>query len=290
MFFRVLFIVVCIGSNAVFAQQNNLFATEINYVPGSSSTVGFQNSVVAFKYPVTLKKGTLINSLEYSNYKMDYNATEKLDVTAFGIVDFNSIAYSLEYSNEILNGWNYAITASPTIASNFESSISLDDVSLEGSVVFSKMFAKNKLKLGVVRNSSFGFETPIPVIAVEGAVKDKVTYSVGFPITEVSYKVNDTNHFSMYAKPTGFYATIGNSVFVNVDDEVKKAQFQSIVSGIKFSHSVDENWKIEVDAGYQLKSEYELLDKNENSVYEFKTKNNFSAGVSLKFNVLNNKS
>ena len=290
MFFRVLFIVVCIGSNAVFAQQNNLFATEINYVPGSSSTVGFQNSVVAFKYPVTLKKGTLINSLEYSNYKMDYNATEKLDVTAFGIVDFNSIAYSLEYRNEILNGWNYAITASPTIASNFESSISLDDVSLEGSVVFSKMFAKNKLKLGVVRNSSFGFETPIPVIAVEGAVKDKVTYSVGFPITEVSYKVNDTNHFSMYAKPTGFYATIGNSVFVNVDDEVKKAQFQSIVSGIKFSHSVDENWKIEVDAGYQLKSEYELLDKNENSVYEFKTKNNFSAGVSLKFNVLNNKS
>ena len=290
MFFRVLFIVVCIGSNTVFSQQNNLFATEINYVPGSSSTVGFQNSVVAFKYPVTLKKGTLINSLEYSNYKMDYNATEKLDVTAFGIVDFNSIAYSLEYRNEILNGWNYAITASPTIASNFESSISLDDVSLEGSVVFSKMFAKNKLKLGVVRNSSFGFETPIPVIAVEGAINEKVTYSVGFPITEVSYKVNETNQFSMYAKPTGFYATIGNSVFVNVDDEVKKAQFQSIVSGIKFSHSVDENWKIEVDAGYQLKSEYELLDKNENSVYEFKTKNNFSAGVSLKFNVLNNKS
>ena len=290
MFFRVLFIVVCIGSNAVFAQQNNLFATEINYVPGSSNTVGFQNSVVAFKYPVTLKKGTLINSLEYSNYKMDYNATEKLDETDLGIESFKSIAYSLEYTNEISNGWNYAVTASPKIASNFESTISMDDVRIEGSFVFSKMYAKNKLKLGVVRNSSFGFETPIPVIAVEGAINDKVTYSVGFPITEVSYKVNNTNQFSMYAKPKGFYANIGNSVFVNVDDEVKKAQFQSIVSGVKFSHSIDDNWKIEFDAGYQLKSDYNLLDKKENSVYEFKTKNNFSAGVSLKFNVLNNKS
>jgi len=77
---------------------------------------------------------------------------------------------------------------------------------------------------------------------------------------------------------------------VNMDDEVEKAQFQSIVSGLKYSHCIDDNWKIEFDAGYQLKSDYELLDKNLNSVYEFKTKNNFSAGVSLKFNLLNDKS
>lgn len=287
MAFRVLFSVLFIGCSA-FAQQNNLFVTEFNYVHGSTNTVGFQNSNATLKYPLKLQKGTLINSLEYTNYKVDYN--DKLDEAAFGIETFKSIAYALKFNKDILNGWNYSISVSPTLASNFESKVSTDDLFINGGVVFTKMYAKNKLKLGVVRNLSYGFNSPIPVIAVEGSLNENLAYSVGFPITEFLYKVNNTNQFSLYAKPKGFYANIGNSVFVNVNDEVEKAQFQSYVSGLKFSHSIDENWKIEFDAGYQLKSEYNLLDKNLNSVYEFKTKNNFSAGVSLKFDLLNNKS
>lgn len=290
MVFRVLLIVLILGTNLVFAQNNNLFVTEFNFVAGNSNSVGFQDSKVSFKYPVNFKNGILINGLEYSNYKMDYNSDEMLNEDMLGIECFNSIAYSLEFNKEILNDWSYSISVSPTIASNFESSISWDDLLIDYGVVFSKKYIKNKLQLGVVRNASFGFNTPIPVITFEGAINKNLTYNVGFPITEFLYKVNKTNQFSLYAKPKGFYINIANEVFVNVDDEVKKAQFQSVISGLKYSHCIDDNWKIEVDAGYQLKSDYKLLDKNLNSVYEFKTKNNFSAGISLKFDLLNDKS
>ena len=289
MFYRVLFIVVCIGSHAIFAQQNSLFVTEIKYVPGTSNTVGFQKSMVGFNYPIALKKGTLTNSLQYSNYKMDYNSNEKLDYSTLNLKSFNSIAYSLSFNNELSNDWAYTISVAPTIASNFNSSVSINDVSIEGGLVFSKIIADKKLHLGVVRNSSFGFETLIPVISVDGAINKNLRYSIGFPITEFLYSINNINQFGAYVKPEGFYANTGNNLVIN-NDTVEKAKFQSFVSGIKFSHCIDDNWKIEFDAGYQLKSDYDLLDENNNSVYEFKTKNNISAGVSLKFNLLNNKS
>ncbi len=290
MVLRVLLIVLILGTNLIVAQTDNLFVTEFNYVPSSSNSVGFQDANVTFNYPIEFKEGVLTNSLAYSNYKIDYNSDEILNESLLGIESFKSVAYTLQFKKEILNGWEYSISASPAISSNFESNISFDDVIFNGAAIFSKKYTNNKLKFGVIRNSSYGFNTPIPVVSIAGAINQKLTYSVGFPITEFLYKVNTRNQFSLYAKPKGFYSNITNEIVVNIDDEVEKAQFQSIISGLKYSHNIDDNWKIEVDAGYQLKSDYELLDKDLNSVYEFKTKNNLSAGVSLKFNLLNDKS
>ena len=76
---------------------------------------------------------------------------------------------------------------------------------------------------------------------------------------------------------------------IDSDSLAEKARYQSIISGINFSHVIDDNWKIGLDVGYQLSSTYELLDKNKNSVLEFKTKNSVDVGLSLKFNLLNNK-
>lgn len=289
MFLRV-FLVLILVSNLALAQNSALFATEFNFVSSSSSAVGFLDSNVTFKYPTNYKTGVLTHSLTYSNYNIDYNSNEMLNEDKLGIESFKSISYTLEFNKNILNNWSYSISVSPIISSNFDSTISWGDLFFDGSVVFSKDFAKNKLQLGVVKNLTFGFNTPIPLITIDGLINKKLTYSIGFPVTEFLYKVNATNKFSLYAKPKGFYANITNEILVNVNDEVKRAQYQSIISGLKYSHCIDDNWKIEVDAGYQLKSDYELLDKNLNSVYEFKTKNNFSAGVSLKFNLINDKS
>ncbi|UMB59882.1 DUF6268 family outer membrane beta-barrel protein [Lutibacter sp. A80] len=291
MAYRVLLIFLMLGANLIVAQTNDdLFVTGFNYVPGTSNSVGFQEANVAFDYSVDFKEGVLTNSLAYSNHKINYNSNEVLNESLLGIESFESVAYTLQFKKAISNGWGYLISASPSISSNFESSISFDDVIFNGAVIFSKMFINKKLNFGVVRNSSYGFSTPIPVVSIAGAINQKLTYSVGFPIIEFLYKVNTKNQFSLYAKPKGFYSNITNEIVVNIDDEVEKAQFNSIVSGLKYSHSIDDNWKVELDAAYQLKSDYELLDKNLNSVYEFKTKNNFSAGVSLKFNLLNDKS
>lgn len=282
--------VLCMGSSVVFSQQENLFVTEFKYVPSTSNTVGFQDSNVAFKYAVKLKNGSLINGLKYTSNRVIYNDSEKLEEEPLGIELFQSIAYSLNLKKEIVNGWSYNVNIAPTVASNFESSLTFDDFFVDGGVVFAKKFNNNTIHFGVVRNLFYGFHSPIPLITVDGAINDNLKYSVGFPITELSYIVNNTNEFSMFVKPKGFYANIANDLVVNVDDDVESVQFQSFVTGLQFSHCVDDNWLIVFDAGYQLKSDYELLDKNKNSVYEFKTKNNFSAGVSLKFNLLNDKS
>lgn len=288
--FRIVLLIVFIGINTVFAQENNVSVNvDFSYVPEQTNSVGFQNSSVEINFPVYIKKGFFINSIQYSSYKMNYPSNQEMVSSYIDVNCFKSIGYSISYANSISNNWSYLVDVKPTLSSNFDSNINKSDFLLNGGIVFTKKYKNSSLQLGAIKNSNFGFNKLIPVISFNGNLSEKVSYKLGIPITELTYKVNQTNSFNAYVKPKGFYANIGNEAYIDSDSLAEKVRYQSIISGINFSHAIDDNWKIGLNVGYQLSSTYELLDKNKNSVLEFKTKNSFDVGLSLKFNLLNNK-
>jgi hypothetical protein len=287
--FKIVLLSVFMGFNSIIAQESVTATVDFNFAPEQSNSVGFQNSVVSINFPVKIKSGLLLNSLQFSNYQMNYDSDQKMSTSFLDEDSFKTISYSMSYINSINNNWSYMVEVKPTLSSNFDANINKNDFLLNGGIVFTKKYENSNFQLGAIKNSSYGFNSIIPVIAFNGNLSDKVSYTLGIPITELTYKVNQTNTFKTYIKPKGFYANIGNEAFEDTTSIAEKARFQSIVSGINFSHSIDDNWKIGLDVGYQLSSTYELLDKNKNSVYEFQTKNNVNVGVSLKFNLLNNK-
>ena len=99
----------------------------------------------------------------------------------------------------------------------------------------------------------------------------------------MQYKFNKNNNVKFYAQPKGFVANLSNNLVFD-NNIAKKVKYQSIITGIKYNHRIDDYWQIFLDTGYQLSSNFNLENGN-TDVYEFNTKDQFYAGVGLKFNL-----
>ncbi|HEY9169782.1 MAG TPA: DUF6268 family outer membrane beta-barrel protein [Lutibacter sp.] len=275
-------------STAGKAQNFEIFSTSINSTLNNSNTVGLRNASININLPLILnpKKGMLTNSIFFSKYYVDYNTDEIMNTAA--IESFNTIKYTLGYSTKINDTWGFKTNISPTISSNFESDITMDDVFFNGSLAFIKSSKNDRLHLGLVYNTGFGTNKPIPIISYFRKVNNVFSYMLGMPITKIEYAINTTNQASFYLKPKGFYSNISDNLIINTADKAEKIKYRTIQSGISYSHAIDEYWKLSLDAGYQFSTKYELLSNN-NSVYEFETKDSFFVGLNLKFDLLKNK-
>ncbi len=282
MFNRVLFILF-FSFHLGFSQNEVQMKIDFNFVPKESNSFGFNNSSVEINVPTKLKKGLFINSLSYSKYKINYTSTESINTDY--LESFNSIEYSLKYLNILNSNWSYSVEISPTVSSNFESKILFKDVILNGELVFKRKLKVGSFQIGLLKNSNVGFKNLVPVISYSSSINDNINYTLGFPQSKVQYKLNSTNSLNLYIKPKGFYANLSDAIMLNSFEEAEKALFQSVITGLNYIHKIDDYWKISLDAGYQLKADYKLLNNNR-SVYEFNSKNKLYMGLNLKFDLL----
>lgn len=268
------------------AQNFEIFSADINSTLNNSNSVGLKNASININLPLKLKKGMLTNSLLFSRYNLDYDTDETMNTAT--IESFKTLKYTLGYFTEINDTWGFKTNISPTISSNFESGITMDDVFFNGSLAFIRSSKKGRLHIGLVYNTNFGTNKAIPIISYSRKVNNTVSYRLGMPITKIEYVINSTNKASFYLKPKGFYSNISDNLIINTTDKAEKVKYISIQSGVNYSHAIDDFWKLSLDAGYQFSSKYELLNNSE-SIYEFKTKNSFFVGLNLKFDLLKNK-
>lgn len=273
-------------STAGNAQNFEIFSAGLNSTLNNSNSVGLRNATININLPLKLKSGMLTNSMSFSKYYLDYNTDETMNTAS--IESFKTLKYTLGYFTKINDTWRLKTNISPTISSNFESGITMDDVFLNGSLAFIRSSKKGNLHLGLVYNTGFGTYKPMPIISYSRKVNNVFSYMLGMPITKIEYVINPTNKANFYIKPKGFYSNISNNLIVDTTGKAEMVKYKSIQTGINYSHTIDEFWKLSLDAGYQFSTKYELLN-NKESVCEFKTKNSFYAGLNLKFDLLKNK-
>lgn len=275
-----------IVSTAGNAQNFEIFSGSINSTLNNSNTVGLRNATFNINLPLTLKKGMLTNSMLFSKHYIDYNTDETINTAT--IESIKTLKYTLGYYTKINNDWGFKMNISPTISSNFESGITMDDVFFNGSLAFVKSSKKGRLHLGLVYNTGFGTNKPIPIISYSRKINNTFSYMLGMPITKIEYTINSTNKANLYLKPKGFYSNISDNLIINTGDTAEKIKYRTIRTGVNYSHAIDDFWKLSLDAGYQFSTKYELLNDNK-SVYEFETKDSFFVGLNLKFDLLKNK-
>lgn len=275
-----------IVSTAGKAQNFEIFSAGLNSTLNNSNSVGLKNATIIINLPLKLKKGVLTNSVLFSQYYLDYNTDETMNTAT--IESFKTLKYTLGYFTKINDTWGFKTNISPTVSSNFESGITMEDVFLNGSLAFIRSGEKGSLHLGLVYNTGFGTNKPMPIISYSRKVNSVFSYMLGMPITKIEYSINSTNNATFYLKPKGFYSNISDNLVINTTDKAEKVKYKAIQTGVNYSHSIDEFWKLSLDAGYQFSTKYEMLNNNE-SVYEFKTKNSFFVGLNLKYDLLKNK-
>jgi len=280
-------VVIILFSLAGFSQGMHNVDIEFGSYGKEDNAVGINSSAINVKLPVRFYKGILINGFSYSQYDIDYDSNVLINTES--IETFKTLSYSLNYIQRLNNGWSYMIMASPTISSDFESSLSMDDFVFNGGLIFTKNKDKSKFMFGLIYNTAMGFDAPMPFLNYSRRINNKFSYDLGFPITKIDYRINSNNKINLHIKPKGFYSNISNNLVLDNSEIAEKARYQSFVTGLNYLHAINNYWKISLDVGYQLSSEYNLLDGNKNNVYNVDTKNSVYMGVSLKLDLLKNR-
>ena len=281
---RIVIAVFILFSINSFSQHTEMLNVEFGSFGKKDDAVGISRSSININFPTQFYKGVLINGLSYSQYDLDYDSNNLMNSSS--IETFKTINYSLSYMQKLNSNWAYVIVASPIISSNFESSLTMDDVAFNGGLIFTKFNRESKLKFGLIYNTVMGFDGPIPFLNYSREINDRFSYDLGFPITKVNFKINDRNKLNLHVKPKGFYSNISKNLLLDNSKIAEKAKYQSFVTGINYLHTIDNYWKVAFDVGYQLSSDYNLLDENKNSVHNIETKNSVYVGVNLKFDLL----
>lgn len=277
-------VVIILFSLKGFSQGMDMVDIEFGSFGKEEGAIGINNSVIKVKLPIKFHKGVLINGFIYSQYDIDYDSNDFMNSSS--LETFKTISYNLSYLQKLNNKWSYVIVASPIISSNFESSLTTDDLAFNGGLIFNKSNDKSNFKFGLIYNTAMGFDGPMPFINYSRRINKKLSYDLGFPITKIDFRINDKNKINIHLKPKGFYSNISKNLVLNNSEIADKARYQSFVTGVNYLHAINNYWKIALDVGYQLSSDYDLLDGNKNSVYSVDTKNSVYMGVSLKFDLL----
>lgn len=262
--------------------QPNLFSFEYTMAPEGEEEVEFYRTNVNANIPIKLKKGMLMNSVGFDYFQLNHNGVN-FSTTAFN--EIYGINYRLTYLRPITKSWMLQVSGGASIVSNLASSIQSDDFLFNAVLSVKKMGGSPEkpyqLTIGVGYLPLFGEPRILPIINYTKKLNEKYTISLGFPQTFVAYTMSEKSTFKLASWFNGFYANLSEDVVIPGTRKAEKSLFISAGLGLEYNYKLDKNWGIFVKGGYSFVNEYELLDADNNTLYDFEAaaKPYFSTGI-----------
>lgn len=213
--------------------------------------------------------------------------------TASSLNDFKTmheIRFNLFYMRPLSESWNLMIMASPSLSSNFKGEISGNDFIFNSMANASKSWGENdkksQLTFGVVFGTLLGRPQVFPLINYYKQFNSNSSITLGFPITSYQYTWNKKSTFSIYARPEGFFGNNTEEFWTGTQliDETK-IQLTSIRTGFNYRHKINSLFVATVDLGFIPTGSMEIIDGNNDTVYEFETDESFTINFGLRLNI-----
>ena len=273
------------------AQVRDLAGVDYTTTLGTDDDPDFARIRVWINIPTKLKgkERYLINGFRYSNAKINFN-----DDNGFSTQDleeFHSLEYTLGYTYPINDKWRFTAQVSPTITSNLTDGISFNDVIINGGVILirtiesGKNGKKSRLSVGLTYNQTIGIPAPIPFINYWREVSDRVTYTLGFPISKVKYFLNNKkSSLETFIRLDGYYANLSNDILVN-GENAEAISLSQIITGIGFDKYYGKRGNLFFKAGYSLRNSLRLNENISDEIFDFDLSNAFYLRVGFKFNL-----
>ncbi|AXG69221.1 hypothetical protein KORDIASMS9_01441 [Kordia sp. SMS9] len=269
-------------------EKPDLLSFNYTMTPEGEDEVEFYRTNVSANIPIKLKKGMLMNSVGLDYFQLNHNGVN-FSTTAFN--EIYGINYRLMYIRPISsNGWNLQVSGGTSIVSNLASSIQSEDFQFNASLGVKKFGGSPEkpyeLTIGVGYLPVFGEPRILPIINYTKKLNEKYTISLGFPRMFVSYRMTEKSEFRLSSWFNGFYANLSEDVIIPGTRKAQKSLFVSAGLGLEYNYWMDSNWAISVKGGYSFLNEYELLDEDNNTLYDFDAaaKPYFSTGIKFNLN------
>jgi len=273
--------------------QRNEAGVSIDYTvaPLSDDGIDFSKTSIKFSTPTKLKKGKLVNSFGVDYYKLSY--VNNFSITTNELENIYQFNYSLRYTRLLTNKWALSGQAGTSLSSNLTNSIGIDDLNFRGGISAIKRggtFDKpSMLMFGLNYSAISGKPRVLPTISYIKKVSEKFSFGIGFPHTYVKYNFNQKHSLKSLIWMNGFYGNLGNPIAIDGTNEAEKASYRTISLGAEYNYSISNPLTLILKAGYSLNNSYELLDSENNTVYDFNSSSEPYFSIGLKFKLKNSK-
>ena len=285
-----LIIISCFFFHNAKAQLTDLVRLEYSFIPKSKSEDQYTRLRAAFNYPIKTKEDCyLIIGAEYNNIILNLNDDYPFDnslLESLNIIDLN-LGYTFKTSED----WRIALNFNPRIASTLTSSITSDDLFLNGGFFVINDKTKDqdlkrpyRLIFGLTYNATTGVPFPLPFVSYYRRVNEKWSYSAGVPKSNVKYFFNDKHILQTFVTLDGYFANVQNELIIE-GKQVDNISLSVVVGGIGYEYLLTKHLVAYAYTGYTFRLNNVLRDKNRDEVFRLDDLNSFYLRTGLKFKI-----
>ncbi len=217
-----------------------------------------------------LEFGLDYSALTFSFY--DYNTSLSTD----SYENTHTFQTKIGYHQDLGKKWVMSISLSPMLSSNFKNGPNSEDFIFNWSTSFSKEWGNGgfpiSLTVGLGRGVLFGEPGLFPILSLRGKMAPEWDYLIGFPYSAVSYKINGKQSLSTKAVVSGTYANNSETVIINGLEHLgnTKLAYSEIDLGLEYNYRMSSGFTTVVRAGFSTANSLEVLDNNDNPLFDFK--------------------
>lgn len=275
--------------DSINAQLTDLARLEYSFIPSSKSEDQYTRLRALFNYPIKIKNDNyLIVGAEYNRILLNLRENYPFDrstLSALNIIDLN-IGYTFRTSEY----WRIGLKINPRIASTLNSTITKDDVFLNGGVFLIHDRTKADIKrpyrlvFGVTYNTTAGIPFPLPFINYFRRVNQNWSFSAGIPKSNLKYYFTDLSTLQLFAGIDGYFANLQEPFMVN-GQEVNNISLSVIVGGLGYEYGFTDHLFGYIYSGYTFRLNNILRNSERDEIFKINQRNAFYLRTGIKFKI-----
>lgn len=275
--------------DSINAQLTDLARLEYSFIPSSKSEDQYTRLRALFNYPIKIKNDIyLIVGAEYNRILLNLRENYPFDrstLSALNIIDLN-IGYTFRTSEY----WRIGLKINPRIASTLNSTITKDDVFLNGGVFLIHDRTKADIKrpyrlvFGVTYNTTAGIPFPLPFINYFRRLNQNWSFSAGIPKSNLKYYFTDLSTLQLFAGIDGYFANLQEPFMVN-GQEANNISLSVIVGGLGYEYGFTDHLFGYIYSGYTFRLNNILRNSERDEIFKINQRNAFYLRTGIKFKI-----
>ncbi|MEM6864677.1 MAG: DUF6268 family outer membrane beta-barrel protein [Bacteroidota bacterium] len=235
-----------------------------------------------------LTKGILGLGLAYQRFDFNFNeSTNALELSTFE--KMNTINMGIFYVRPLKNNWGLLFSGGTALMSNFAAGISGEDFVFNALVGFTKKWGdenrNSNLLFGAFYGTQFGEPTVFPAISFNQKLNERWSYSLGIPVTGLTYTINETQSISLLASPQGIFGNNADEIPVTGNRTLKntKLQFNGIHTRLSYRFRFTGNLAFIGEAGLFANPTLKILDSANEAIFDFDPESSTYFNLGLRY-------
>lgn len=256
----------------VHAQGFELLKVESTYFPqqsieGSSldGKIDFWewSGQLAIPQPLKNNKTVLIHKLKYSNVRAGIKESSVLLNSELTKI-YHSISYSIDYIQPLGPKWTLTLNLNPLLASDFQSSLSGEDLLFQGTALaINTKKKKFNYGFGFAYTTRFGRALAIP----GGMIKyttSKMNFELWFPDNMlIMFNTDKSFQFGFKAAIDGGLFNNSNNLLTSINSIIDETGYSRLNIGPAITMRLKNGIHINLDGGTAIARRLEFIDINE---------------------------